>query len=62
VKYLIQSIKKTKVNEQLALFDGNLEHFKRANSFSQQVKKLALKMGFRVTDETVASWEKHGTK
>jgi hypothetical protein len=47
-------------SEQISLFEENLEEFQLANSFSNQVKHLALTMGFQITDEIINSWEKFG--
>lgn len=59
IKFLITSIKQ-KQTEQLTLFEGNLEEFKLANTFSQKVKNVALKLGFQPSDEVISLWEKYG--
>jgi plasmid replication initiation protein len=59
VKFIIQSANK-KLDEQISLFEDNLEEFKFANSFSSRVKKLGLMKGVRLTDDIIHSWEKFG--
>jgi plasmid replication initiation protein len=59
VKFIIQSGKQNK-EEQLKLFEENLEEFKSANSFTMRVKKLGLLIGLQLTDEMIHSWEKYG--
>lgn len=59
VRFIIQSVKQNK-GEQLTLFEENLEEFKLASAFMNQVKKLGLKMGIQLTDEVIISWEKYG--
>lgn len=59
IRFLIKSSKK-KGNQQLSLFEEHLEEFRLPNLFSQQVKKLGMKMGIQLTDEIIRSWEKHG--
>lgn len=60
VKFLITSTMKQKNNEPLSLFNQNLEDFKLTNTFHKQVKRLALKMGFQVSDEIINLWKIHG--
>ncbi len=60
VKFIIQSIKQNKEDEQLKLFEENLEEFKSANTFTTRVKKLGMLMGFTITDEMIHSWGKYG--
>ena len=59
LKFIIQSAKKKK-DEQLDLFEKNLEEFKQLNTFLERVKKLGLMLGVRIMDETIHSWEKYG--
>jgi plasmid replication initiation protein len=59
VKFIIQSGKQNK-EEQLKLFEENLEEFKSANSFTMRVKKLGLLIGLQLTNEMIHSWEKYG--
>jgi plasmid replication initiation protein len=59
VKFMIQSVKQDK-DEQLSLFEENLEEFKMVNSFINRVKNLGLFMGVQLTDEIIHSWEKYG--
>ena len=54
VKFIIQSGKQNK-EEQLKLFEENLEEFKSANSFTMRVKKLGLLIGIQLTDEMIHS-------
>ncbi|MFD5899817.1 MULTISPECIES: replication initiation protein [Actinomycetes] len=44
--------------DQLDLLQNHLQEF--ADTFIEKVKKLGLKMGVRLTDEVILSWEKHG--
>lgn len=59
IKFHITSIKR-KQSERLTIFEGNLEEFKLANTFSQKVKNIALKLGFQPSDEVISSWEDYG--
>ncbi len=59
IKFLIKSSKK-KGNQQLSLFEDNLQEFQLPSLFIQQVKKLGMKMGIQLSDEIIRSWEKHG--
>ncbi|MBT2757941.1 replication initiation protein [Mesobacillus foraminis] len=59
IKFLIKSSKK-KGNQQLSLFEDHLQEFQLPSLFNQQVKKLAMNMGFQISDEIIKSWEKHG--
>ncbi|WP_338473408.1 replication initiation protein (plasmid) [Niallia sp. XMNu-256] len=59
VKFIIHSVTKSK-EEQLRLFEENLDEFKLANSFTNRVKKLGLLMGVTITDEMIQTWEKYG--
>jgi Initiator Replication protein len=59
VKFVIQAVKQ-KTNEQLDLFEENLEEFQLPNSFLSRVKKIGLMLGIRLTDEIIHSWEKFG--
>lgn len=59
IKFLIIT-DKDKNSKQLSVFNDNLEEFKLLNEFEQQVKKLALNMGFQVPINVIKSWEKYG--
>jgi plasmid replication initiation protein len=60
VKFIINSVSKTYEREQLELFEDNLQEFQSFNSYKEKVKKLALKLGIRVSESIIKSWEKHG--
>lgn len=60
LKFIIHPEKKKKSNEQLSLFETQLEEFKLPNSFSERVKKLGLKMGIQLSDEIIHTWGKFG--
>lgn len=59
VCFRITSSKK-KGTEQLSFFEGNLQDLDQPNLFFATAKKMALNMGFQLTNETLASWEKYG--
>jgi plasmid replication initiation protein len=59
IKFIIRSIQRGD-SEQISLFEENLEEFKLANSFTNQVKHLGLTMGVTITEEIINSWEKFG--
>ncbi|MEI2358859.1 hypothetical protein [Mesobacillus zeae] len=42
------------------MFEGNLEEFQAKSSFTENAKKLAMQMGFKISNNVLASWEKHG--
>jgi len=56
IRFMITS-KKSKHSQQLTLFEGNLEDFQRKSLFTERTKKLALQMGFKLTDVILTSWE-----
>jgi hypothetical protein len=58
VKFLITSMKIRK-SEQSEESPRNLDKF-LPNSFVQNVKRLGLKLGVKITDEVIHSWEKYG--
>jgi plasmid replication initiation protein len=55
VRFFINSKKKDS-EEQLSLF----ENIKKTSEFSEQVKKMALKMGVNLSDKVLNDWQKHG--
>jgi hypothetical protein len=57
IKFFITSGSNGKA-DQLDLLQNHLQEF--ADTFIEKVKKLGLKMGIRLTDEIILSWEKHG--
>ncbi|MEK5445130.1 MULTISPECIES: replication initiation protein [Bacillaceae] len=62
IKFVIISSKKknNNIDKQLSLFEGNLEDTKIEESFSNQMKKLALKLGISISDDLIRNWEKYG--
>jgi plasmid replication initiation protein len=57
IKFFITSGSNGKA-DQLDLLQNHLQEF--ADTFIEKVKKLGLKLGVRLTDEVILSWEKHG--
>ena len=55
IKFIITS-KKTKISQQLDLFEDNLEDFQR-KSFKEKVKKFATHIGFKISDKILNAWE-----
>ncbi|KAB2329536.1 replication initiation protein [Cytobacillus depressus] len=60
VKFIIHPEKKKKTDQQLSLFESQLEEFQLPNSFSERVKKLGLQLGIQLSNEIIQSWEKFG--
>jgi plasmid replication initiation protein len=60
VKFIINSISKRNEQSQLELFEDNLQEFQSYNSYKENVKKLALKLGIRVSESVIKSWGKYG--
>lgn len=56
VKFIIQPLKKKE--RQLSLFENNLEDLKLHNT--TEIKKIALRIGVRIPDDVIQSWEKYG--
>ncbi|MGV3466522.1 MAG: replication initiation protein [Heyndrickxia sp.] len=55
IKFVITS-KKSKVSQQLNLFEDNLEDFQR-KSFTEKAKKIATHIGFKLNDKVLNAWE-----
>lgn len=55
IKFIITS-KKTKISQQLDLFEDNLEDFQR-KSFTEKAKKIAMHIGFKLSDKILNAWE-----
>ena len=53
--------RKRKEDEQLSFFEEKLDEFKQINPFFVDAKKLALNMGFQLTDEILLKWENYGS-
>lgn len=60
VKFVILKDQKKASSKQIDIFEDSLNEFKSVNSFKQQVQKLALSMGIKISDELITSWEKFG--
>jgi plasmid replication initiation protein len=59
VKFIIQSGKQID-EEQMNMFEENLDEFQSVNTFKSKVKKLGLSIGLQLTDEIMDSWQKYG--
>ena len=59
VKFIIQSGKQID-EEQMNMFEENLDEFQSINTFKSKVKKLGLVIGLQLTDEIMDSWQKYG--
>jgi plasmid replication initiation protein len=59
VKFIIQSGKQMD-EEQINMFEENLDEFQSVNTFKSKVKKLGLVIGLQLTDEIMDSWQKYG--
>jgi hypothetical protein len=57
VKFYINSKRQSK---QLGFFEGDIEQIKLPDQFTEKVNRLALEMGFKLSGETLASWNKYG--
>jgi plasmid replication initiation protein len=60
VKFVILKGQKKASSKQMDIFEDSLNEFKSVNSFKQQVQKLALSMGIKISDELITSWGKLG--
>lgn len=59
VKFIILKDQKA-ASKQMDTFEASLNKFKSGNSYKQQVQKLALSMGIKISDELISSWGKYG--
>ena len=54
--------RKKKQDKHITFIEESLEECKKINAFSIQAKRLALNLGFQLTDEILKKWEKYGSE